>query len=164
MSKKKVEEVTEQVEQVEVKTEEVEAKDEVVEVNYTEQLKSLESKNKTLESKFKKLQKELKEKEAEFASYKEEAETKLNQFHVQVNRKDVELKLAKNNLSEFEELFANIDSDKVDEQIEKFKELMKQKQIDASFKPNAYKADDAYATAKQRGDLKSMLKMKFFNN
>ena len=84
-------------------------------------------------------------------------ETKSSEQLATIQKKDVELKLAQKGLTEFQEFFANVQPEKLDEQIEKFQSLMKQKEIDNSFKPNNYTQDDKLTQAKNKGDLKSYI-------
>jgi chromosome segregation ATPase len=113
------------------------------------------------------LKTQLAESQAKLQEYEKkqaEYEQKQNKYLATIQRKDVELKLAQKGLSEFQEFFMNVEADKLDEQIEKFQQLLKQKEIENSFKPNDYKKEDAYSVAKKKGDLKSMFSALMFGN
>ncbi|MGE8079249.1 hypothetical protein [Peribacillus loiseleuriae] len=80
-----------------------------------------------------------------------------------IQQKDISLKLAEKGLGEFKDFFSNVEPDKLDEQIQKFQHLVKQKEIDNSYKPTNHKQDDTYTQAKNKGDLKSMFGALLFN-
>lgn len=59
------------------------------------------------------------------------------------------------------EFVVDEDLEKMQEKIDKFQELTKEKEIDNSFKPEAKRNDDQYEKAIKDGDIEGSLKYKF---
>lgn len=124
------------------------------------EVEELQSQIKTLESQLNEKDNSISELQTKLSNF----ETKAAEQTATIQQKDVELKLAQKGLSEFKEFFANVESENVDEQIEKFQSLMKKKELDNSFKPSDHKQDDKLSQAKNKGDLRGYLGQLMFGN
>ncbi|MEH7525027.1 hypothetical protein V7149_17365 [Bacillus sp. JJ1503] len=124
-----------------------------------DELITFKSENETLKAQVEEYQNKV----SDLETKKQEFEKQRADYVATIQQKDVSLKLAEKGLGEFKEFFSNIEPDKLDEQIQKFQQLVKQKEIDNSYKPTNHKLEDTYTQAKSKGDLKSMFSSLLFN-
>ncbi|GIN88465.1 hypothetical protein J6TS2_48510 [Heyndrickxia sporothermodurans] len=124
-----------------------------------DELRIFKSENETLKAQVEEYQSKI----SELETKKQEFENQRAEFVATIQQKDISLKLAEKGLGEFKDFFSNVEPDKLEEQIQKFQQLVKQKEIDNSYKPTNHKQDDTYAQAKNKGDLKSMFGALLFN-
>ncbi|WP_042681986.1 hypothetical protein [Anaerosalibacter massiliensis] len=83
----------------------------------------------------------------------------LTQSNQELSQKNLALK---NGIGEdVLEFVVDEDLEKMQEKIDKFKELTKEKEIDESFKPAPKRNDDQYEKAIKDGDIEGSLKYKF---
>ena len=99
-------------------------------------------------------------KDALLEKFKDVDVDELQSQNLQLQQKNLALK---NNIDDdLLEFVIDEDLDKMQEKIDKFKELSKEKEIDNSFKPEGKgKADDQYEKAIKDGDVEGAIKHKF---
>lgn len=98
----------------------------------------------------------------------EEIDTEeINKQKKQVWDLQKELTLQKEGLGEFKAFFNAEDSNALNEQIEAFKDILREKfkdnQLNTNYKPENHKPSDAYAEAQKQGDVGGMIGQKLSN-
>lgn len=90
-------------------------------------------------------------------------EKQLQEKQLELFNKEKNLILKEKGLAEFGEFFNVQKIEELDDKVEKFNEILKEKKVDNSYKPDdeKHKKTDKYSQAKQKGDAMSMIKALF---
>lgn len=123
-----------------------------------------DEKQKWTNEELKPLQEQVKELEKFKPVEKTDAEIALEQKQLELFEKEKNLILKEKGLAEFGEFFNVQKIEELDEQIEKFNNVLKEKKIDTSFKPDNHKQQtDKYSQFEKEGNTVGMIGTKLTN-